>query len=76
MPWHELKLLKWKEDDEKVREKPKLSNASNSTSSAYDTSTRKLKSPNDGIRTRARKKRDPLLGKLSVDLEYLEGRDF
>ena len=71
MPWHELKLLKWKEDDEKEREKPKLSTASNSTS--FHTPPRQAKSP-QGLKPKIKKKkRDPLLGKLSVDLEYLEG---
>ena len=74
MPWHELKLLKWKQEESKPIEKPKVSTTTMSTAlenvadSELSLTTRASK-----MATKKKRRRNLLLGKLSDDLDYLEG---
>jgi hypothetical protein len=81
MPWHELKLLKWKQDESKPIEKPKMSTSTTTTTMTtmttdinnveqQPTSTTSKTSKNV---TKKKRRRNLLLGKLSDDLDYLEG---
>ncbi len=76
MPWHELKLLKWKQIEEKPAEKPKMSTATagnnNSNSSNSIAATSKT-TKSAATLTKNKRRRNLLLGKLSDDLDYLEG---
>jgi hypothetical protein len=75
MPWHELKMLKWKQNEENPTEKPKMSTTTAPTvtvaTSNPQTSTKSSKSAPPI--TKNKRRRNLLLGKLSEDLDYLEG---
>jgi hypothetical protein len=76
MPWHELKLLKWKQIEEKPVEKPKMSTATatsgnNNNSNSSSTTAKAAKTAT--TLTKNKRRRNLLLGKLSDDLDYLEG---
>ena len=82
MPWHELKLLKWKQIEEKPAEKPKMStattvnnNSSNNNNSSVTTTGGKP-TKTAATLTKNKRRRNLLLGKLSDDLDYLEGLIF
>ena len=75
MPWHELKLLKWKQDESKPIEKPKMSTATTLTtmSDLNNVEQQRSNSKTSKNVTKKKQRRNLLLGKLSDDLDYLEG---
>ena len=74
MPWHELKLLKWKQEESKPMEKPKVSTTTMSVTleNAADAETSLMTRASKMV-TKKKRRRNLLLGKLSDDLDYLEG---
>ena len=66
-------MLKWKQIEENTTEKPKISTTTAPTTSTPNPQTSTKSSKSAPPITKNKRRRNLLLGKLSEDLDYLEG---